>query len=1026
MRDHVSFYSYHRIGREILLAIVCAFVARGAIGAPPGKFYYVGNGGDDGHLGLSEETAFATLAKAIATANADATADAVVVLSDQVLSAPVEITGAYTLRGRSTNPADTTIAAAAGVAVSPLVKVSNPAATVAHLTLSGGTATETAGGDLWLAGGGVATNCLLKNATGVKEGHGGGVWNDNGTVTHCIVEGGYSKFKMHGAGIYQSGTDAVTAHSVIRNNWTSDRYGMGGGIRSAGGRILDCVISNNMAGFTLGDDGYGGGIYADSTKILNCLIAGNRGGYFGGGIYINDGGNVVSNCTIVGNVTRDRASAVFENASGSKFYNLIIWDNQTIFENKVECGFIAPSTMVFNSLCKKQYGKNPVRGDPGFVDAEAGDYRLSAISSAIGMAADGGDIGYMPFDSGSLSVGIAVLPKKALPPASFTFDAYARGGEAPVSYRWRLDDLNAGTEGTWSDYAAATNYVFELAPGHFRIVVEAKDGAGTTATFSRPFYVGASKVYLVPAGTDGNTPAIPYDTKATAATDIQDAILYCADGTELIAADGDYGVTREVYVPAAVLIRSENGPEKTSIYRIGKRGAGISTRVVYLHGKGATLSGFAVTNGYFEGLLKQKFGTNIAAYEDDTVTNCILSDAVGTKDRRGTCGAAFVNARLYGSVIRDNDVGSFFGGAISLYGAKAHMADCVVTNHFNGSGGYYTEGLGVLADKGALIERCVIRDNSNRAGSNGGGGGGVCLSGSVIRDSLICRNKSGKNGGGGVYARGASKIVNCTIADNESTADGGGLKVCNRNGDAVTVVNTVFHGNISDLASASPGEPSWMNLDGPKSSASHIAVPDALAAIGTLPVLLSFDPFADSAHGDYSLSLESPCRDSGDNGERLAEELDVARQPRIVRGVIDIGAYEFQVVDELKCSFTLSGFDTVGEEVVAHATVDGENLEGLQYRWGVSSAEGVPVFSWTSWNESDVATFQLAPGQYLFSLEARNNAGQTVRAVSETSCRVVAKKIYLVPPEKSLGAPRYPYDSWEHAATNAAMALSAA
>ena len=169
MSLHVITSPSQRILRKSILALALMLAGRLAWA---GTTYYVSASGEDAATGLSETEAFATLAKAIATANADPATEAVVVLSDLVLAAPVEITGPYVLKGATSDPADTMISAVAKPAVTPLVKVSDAGAVVSSLTLSGGTASKTSGGNLWLNGGGTVTNCLIRKAKG-SNGYGG-------------------------------------------------------------------------------------------------------------------------------------------------------------------------------------------------------------------------------------------------------------------------------------------------------------------------------------------------------------------------------------------------------------------------------------------------------------------------------------------------------------------------------------------------------------------------------------------------------------------------------------------------------------------------------------------------------------------------------------------------------------------------------------------------------------------------------------------------------------------------------------
>lgn len=294
----------------------------------------------------------------------------------------------------------------------------------------------------------------------------------------------------------------------------------GGGILAEGGTIRYCVITNNIARDEIGHGGYGGAVHATSVVIDHCLIAGNRGGGCAGGVMFKGPDNVMSNCTVVRNTARDSVPAI----SGFGSYQVevcdsIIWGNSVTFDVKPD----APEVLLSNG------------------------FRWTNILAVaeIGAGRGGCDLGYAPFKPEGFSVGLSSVPRKALPAGKARFSAAARNGEGEVLYRWRLDDLDAGAEGTWSQHSASSTFEPELAAGHWRLSVEAQDAAGATATFSRSFYVGAKTLYLVPAGTEGNAPAAPYDTPETAANDILEAIRYCADGSELIASDGDYGVTRE-------------------------------------------------------------------------------------------------------------------------------------------------------------------------------------------------------------------------------------------------------------------------------------------------------------------------------------------------------------------------------------------------------------------------------------------------------------------------------------------------
>jgi hypothetical protein len=57
--------------------------------------------------------------------------------------------------------------------------------------------------------------------------------------------------------------------------------------------------------------------------------------------------------------------------------------------------------------------------------------------------------------------------------------------------------------------------------------------------------------------------------------------------------------------------------------------------------------------------------------------------------------------------------------------------------------------------------------------------------------------------------------------------------------------------------------------------------------------MINADPlFADPAHGDFHLTWDSPCRDRGDI-LTVTETTDFEGDPRIVQGIVDMGADEF-------------------------------------------------------------------------------------------------------------------------------------
>jgi len=125
----------------------------------------------------------------------------------------------------------------------------------------------------------------------------------------------------------------------------------------------------------------------------------------------------------------------------------------------------------------------------------------------------------------------------------------------------------------------------------------------------------------------------------------------------------------------------------------------------------------------------------------------------------------------------------------------------------------------------------------------------------------------------------------------------------NDNSDTAHIYNNIIYNNTA----GSDGKDLFINNDGnndfipspvnlynndfdQSASGTYIQIPFPIDPSN----LDNLDPlFVDATNGDYHLIGSSPCIDAGDNGAPALPETDKDGQPRIMDGIVDMGAYEY-------------------------------------------------------------------------------------------------------------------------------------
>ncbi|MFH0908505.1 MAG: Ig-like domain-containing protein [bacterium] len=356
-----------------------------------------------------------------------------------------------------------------------------------------------------------------------------------------------------------------------------------------------------------------------------------------------------------------------------------------------------------------------------------------------------------------------------------------------------------------------------------------------------------------------------------------------------------------------------------------------------------------------------------------------------------------------------------------LSGSNAVVDGFTITHGLatNGFGG------GVYSVVGGTIRNCIIA--SNMASNNlarytqGWGpsyGGGVYFTGNgVLQNCLVRGNTAAGTGhyseglGGGVFCGAGSVVENCTIVGNIGFGDlngyyRGGGGIC---AYGTTVRNTIVWSNTA------PSYPNWL-VDG-NVVFSHCDTYPLPPGEGNF----SADPlFLDEAGGDYRLDISSPCMNTGTNLAWMASAPDLDGRDRIIGGVVDRGAYEFDA-DVLTCAPSADKAEGVSPlTAVFTALVAGTNAQppSLYYRWDLDN-DGIVDLS--GWGLSVVTNIYSTVGSYSVSLTVSNTGGEVATATRTGYINVGHATVYV----SQAGSHTYPYTNWAMAATNIQAAADA-
>lgn len=552
-----------------------------------------------------------------------------------------------------------------------------------------------------------------------------------------------------------------------------------------------------------------------------------------------------------------------------------------------------------------------------------------------------GESGYIWVKYGAALVGSAVTQLTCAPPAtSFAFAAglgdepLAAGATVPLSWTTTgaavaAVDLELATDGACADIVLAagvpnTGRYDWVVPNQSltgaRLVISASSGPRQGYAFSPRTVkvVGHRTRYVSDAGS--NTP--PYESPATAAHTIADAVAVCAGHDTVLVAGGDY--TSRITVSSTVRLLGSWDPSfseqdrQAHATRVSCGGSALRFN--------APAGDFSLVDNF---VFEDCYGGNGSApvpgqhggaiFSQDaapTIRNCeFRGNRAALVGNTGYGGAICVlggSARVEDCVFTANRATR--GGAISAIGAEVTLVGCEFTGNacadssdghlgaalygedgrwlvtggsLVGNGSSYRGGALFLDGGEAVLSGVAVRGNRARHA-----GGGIAADGAVVvlGQSLVEANTAGLANGGGIdCSGGALDIRNSILRGNRAPGIGGAMCALSVGG---AVENCLISGNAAGTAGgllATSGAPLRVcnnvvtaNSGGGIAAVGPAVVADyndvwgnpggdyaAGAAAGAHDI--ARDPLFVAAPADCALGAHSPCLDRGDPDPACAD-----------------------------------------------------------------------------------------------------------------------------------------------------------